>query len=194
MSATRILTPILVALVAAAAFATTPAGAVIGQPGESPDDGDCDATGLLACAGLDVGADVQCAVDGAGNVACAYTYGWISTAYSPVGIPGEETHIVTATITTCIIGSGPESCSAQTREHGDACAWVGPMTCDDSGGPNPGSVSAALAMGECARVTVTMHGVIDARAFVGTSEAASVHFENVGEGAGAACFLDDGRG
>lgn len=183
MNPSRIV-PAALALLLATALAPTVGAA------ESPRDGTCDASGRLVCAGLDVGGDAGCSVDAAGHAECWYTYGWLTTAFSPLGLPGDETHVVTAVVSVCIDGD----CSEDVREHeGDPCAWVGPVSCDDAGGPNPGAASVDLALGECVTLRVDLAGVIHARTGLGANDVARVQFENEGMAAASACHLDNGR-
>lgn len=181
---------VFIMLAASAAFAlASPAHAAVID--ETPTSGSCDGTGRLVCAGADVGASVACETDNAGLATCRWTYGWITTAYSPVGLPGSETHAVAWETTLCSSVSG-----CTTLDAGNApssCSWVGVFSCDESHGFGPLTSTRALAMGECVTLKVTLHAVIDADAAAGGVTLAHAHFVNDGEGAGATCFLDNGR-
>ncbi len=164
-----------------------PAGAA-----EGPLNGTCDDSGRLVCAGADVGANVNCSADLQGNAACSWTYGWITTAFSPLGLPGDESH---TTITAIEICDGSGACSTEERIVESDCSWGPLMACDDSTGTGdaPEHYSTTLAVGECVTVTVQVAVVIDASVVTGGPALAAVHFENDGGSAGTACLFNNGR-
>lgn len=157
---------------------------------EGPTDGACDDTGLLVCAGMDLGANVACATDDAGLATCTYTYGWITTAYSPAALPGAESHAVEVVVSVC---DGSGLCAAGAQRFEDACAWTAASSCDWSVGTEPRTFQKQLAMGECVTLRVDLQGSIEAETAHPSPRLASVAFDATGTGAGATCLLDDGR-
>ena len=177
---------LLVALAALLTTATLPAAA------ERPLDGDCDDSGVVVCAGMDLGASVQCSValDGS-DASCAWTFGALSAAFSPLALPGHESHVVTGTITICTPG---QACSTTPFSHEASCAWAPAFECGDSYGPNPGATDpVTLLDGECVTVTVALSGTIDAEVVDPALSLATVSFSNEGGDAGSACFYSNGR-
>lgn len=167
-----------------------PVGA-IDLGGETPTEGDCDDTGRLVCAGMDLGADVPCTVTPAGFATCTWSYGWLTTAYSPLALHGEESHEVVATVNVCAAAA---PCETTTQEHASTCAWLPAGSCDDGAPYAPQTVSAQLVYGQCLAVLVDLAGTIEARAGDAMVELATVAFSTTGEGAGRTCYDDDGRG
>jgi hypothetical protein len=153
---------------------------------ESPGHGACDATGALVCAGMDLGANVQCAIAlDASAASCSWTYGWLTQAYSPALLPGHESHVIDATVRVCSSVSG---CADTPFPHAGACDFVGLVDCTDSQQGPAGGVTRPLALGECLTVTVTIAGSIDASVAQGIATIATTHFESTGNGS-----VDNGR-
>lgn len=158
---------------------------------EAPTQGACDATGLLVCAGADLGANVRCASNLAGDVVtCSWTFGWFVEGFSPVDLPGRESHVVDATVSVCSSVSG---CEATPFHHAGSCSWIVPDSCLDSQAGPGGNVTRTLALGECLTVRVALTASIDASVVDGVATLATAHFGNAGGGAGSGCFVDNGR-
>jgi hypothetical protein len=167
--------------------ALSPTAAALPLPtDEGPTHGACDSTGLLVCAGADTGASVQCSIAfSGGDAGCQWSYGFLTTAYSPVGLPGSATEVYHATVRAC---SSLHGCVDAPWSSGDACSFTGPVACTHGVSGDPGQQAFTLALGECVTVTVLTEVWVNA-----TATLASVAFHNAGSGAGAACYVDDGR-
>lgn len=158
---------------------------------ETPQHGACDATGKLVCGGADVGATVTCNTDNTPHAACAWTFGWLTEGFSPAQLPGNETHVLDASVRICSSVSG---CEAPILFHLEtACAWGPALDCLDSRQGPAGSATRPLALGECVRIDVDVQATIDAAVVDGVAQLARAHFHNAGTAAGAACYVDNGR-
>lgn len=157
---------------------------------EGPRDGACDESGVIACAGIDLGANVDCDITPTGVASCSWTRGWLSTAYSPLALGGSETHVVTTNLIVCVHAV----CEGTMTVDKVSCEWLPGASCDDGVGVPMESMSEQLALGECLQITVVMHGHIAAATTLGPFEMGAVTFENEGGDAGATCYVDDGRG
>ncbi len=180
---TRIQRPALLAL-ALMVLSLPAAGA------ESPTSGACDSTGVLVCVGADVGASVACGLDATGLATCSWTYGWVTTGYSPAQLPGHENDTVTTLVRICP-GNGPCQDATTVATHG--CAWTPVAGCDHSSSPPGGSTTAQLALGECLTVEVQMSVDVAGVVVEGGPALAHAAFHNAGGNGGAVCRVDDGR-
>ena len=167
--------------------ALSPTAAALPLPvDESPTHGACDSTGLVVCAGADVGANVQCTASLAGDAgSCSWTYGFLTTEYSPLGLPGSGAEAYHATVRAC---SSVHGC-AQTPWSAEAsCTFVGVTACTHDTAGAPGEQAFTLVLGECMTITVLLDAWVNA-----TTPLGSVAFHNAGEAAGAVCYVDNGR-
>lgn len=155
---------------------------------EGPTDGDCDDTGKLVCAGANVGARVECRMETPTAAKCAYTWGDVWTAYSPVGLPGEASGAVVTQVEACA-----DVCVGSETTTPFSCSFVGLEACDGGAGHEDETPLVALAMGQCLRVTVTQAIHIEAEVVRGVTTLATTGWRDAGEGAGAVCLVDDGR-
>lgn len=155
---------------------------------EGPTDGDCDDTGKLVCAGANVGARVECWMATPTAAKCAYTWGDVWTAYSPVGLPGEARGQVVTQFEACA-----DVCAGSQTTTPFSCEFVGLEACDGGAGHEDETPLVALAMGQCLRVTVTQ--VIDVEASVarGVATLAETSWRDANAASGAVCLVDDGR-
>lgn len=155
---------------------------------EGPVQGDCDDTGKLVCAGAEVGADARCFMVNATFAKCAYTYGNVWTAFSPVGLPGNASGAVHTLVESCVV-----LCAAGAAESSFGCDFLGVVSCDGGEGFSFETAPVELALGQCLRVSVTQRIDIEATVVRGVAQVARAEWTHHGVGAGAVCLVDDGR-
>ena len=155
---------------------------------EGPTEEDCDDSGKLVCAGANVGASVRCWLATPTAAKCAYTWGDVWAAYSPVGLPGEARGTLVTTIEACA-----DVCAGSQTTAPFACDFVGLAACDGGAGHADETPLVALAMGQCLRVTFSQVLAIEAEVVRGVGTLARASWQDAGEAAGAVCLVDDGR-
>ena len=155
---------------------------------EGPTDGDCDDTGVLVCAGANVGARVECRMATPTQAQCGYTYGDVWLAYSPVGLPGEASGQVVTQRTVCA-----DACAGSGTTTPFACDFVGLDACEGGAGHEGETPLVTLAMGQCLRVTLTQAIDVEASVVRGAGTLATTSWRDEGDAAGAVCLVDDGR-
>lgn len=167
---------------------------------ERPDTWRCDDTELLVCAGVDVGGAVSCELTRTStetaDANCAWTYGQLLGASSPLGLPGEAAFDWSATITTCLTDASlqPISCSAASTGAGATCVWAPTDECIESQGPNPGQTEVVgLQTGQCLSVEITTSGTAEAWTLDQDGELAYAEMTDTGSSSGATCLQNDGR-
>lgn len=145
------------------------------------------------CAGADVAGTVACALaaDGA-RFSCVPTMGWLTTAFSPLGLPGRGTHVFFAEVSWC---SSVGGCHELPASNGQflSCSFSAIQECGaDEAIVTNTILFGSLAMGECVTMHVDMTAQVEAT--VTSVVAIERHFfENTGRVSGQVCRTDDGR-
>jgi hypothetical protein len=180
----RVLLSLAVTLVLG--FSVPPATA-----GEEPQEGDCDETGRLVCAGAEAGGSVNCVWPTTTSVSCDWAHGILWSGFSPLLLPGDVEGSSLGQVEVCL----DQSCSADGAPRLLApCSWVPASQCVGSA-TSTGSIGPIeLVMGQCLKVTASESLEVTARVINEGLTLASVTFANSGEGADQECLVDDGRG
>lgn len=160
---------------------------------EEPDNLECDGiafTVAIACAGADGGGAAECTAGGP-EAHCTYSYGWNLLAETKVPVPGAGELDWTYEVVACLNTGGCEEIESGGGARG--CSWSLPDDPCAETGSTFDDASFTLEMGQCVTLTVTVQ--VDAAVWSADQDDATFAAEagQTGTGAGAACWLDDGR-
>lgn len=161
---------------------------------EDPHNQDCDGIATLRalCAGADAGGNAGCDNTNQAEITCWYTYSWNINASSPLPLPSGAHLAWNYQIIWCTTGG--ECTPVEGGGGGMNCTWlINELEPCSEFHTDSDELHFVLELGQCVEVHVTAQASSQAWALDPDDPLFHAQTESTGTGAGAACYLDDGR-